>query len=104
MAACPSWVADLFPLWTFYAVPWMLGLGVAAGSRAGGRGWMQAAGAGLMTVPVWDTAWGILDSVCPLVQGGFVLRAYTRHELSGLYESKFLSDLGYVTAGFLLYS
>src|SRR5688572_13134371 len=64
---------------------------------------MQAAGIGVMTVPLWETAWGIADSFGPLVQGGFTFRAFTRHELSSLYLYKLVGDLGYLTLGFLLY-
>lgn len=95
----------LFPFWSFYAVPWVLGAGTALAARlVVGRPWHQAAGIGVMTVPVWDTLWGIADSFGPLLQGGFVLRPYTRHQLSGLYTYKFLADLGYLGVGFLLYA
>lgn len=93
-----------FPVWSFYAVPWMLGLATAVAARALGQRWMQAAGIGIMTVPVWETLWGILDSLEPLVQGGFVFQAFTRHQLSSLYLNKLVEDLGYLTLGFLLYA
>jgi membrane protease YdiL (CAAX protease family) len=93
-----------FQRWTYYAVPWALGLAVASGSAARGRPLHQALGLGLLSVPVWDALWGILSSFVPLVQGGFVLRPYSRYQLSGLYSYKFLADLGYVAAGFLLYA
>jgi len=96
--------ADLFPFWSFYAIPWLLGLGTAVAARVLGHRPLQAAGVGLMSVPLWDTFWGILDSLGPLVQGGQVLLPYTRHQLSSLYEGKFLSELGYMAAGFLLYA
>jgi membrane protease YdiL (CAAX protease family) len=96
--------AHLFPAWSFYAAPWLLGTVTAFVARATGRRWHQAVGLGIMTVPVWDTLWGIIESFGPLLQGGFVLRAYTRHELSSLYVSKFLSELGYLGAGFLIYA
>lgn len=96
--------ALLFPVWSFYAAPWLLGLAVAVAARLLGRPWHQAAGLGVMTVPVWDTLWGIIESFGPLLQGGFVLRPYTRHQLSGLYTYKFLADLGYLGFGFLLFS
>jgi membrane protease YdiL (CAAX protease family) len=93
-----------FQTWTYYAVPWSLGLAVAFGAAARGRPFHQALGMGLMAVPLWDTLWGILSSFVPLVQGGFVLRPYSRYQLSGLYSYKFLADLGYLAAGFLLYA
>lgn len=94
----------LFPAWSFYAVPWLLGLAAAGAARATGRPWHQAAGIGVMTVPLWDTLWGILESFGPLLEGGRVLRPFTRHQLSGLYTYKFLADLGYLGVGFLLYA
>lgn len=94
----------LFPVWSFYAAPWLLGAGTAVGARLAHRPWHQAVGIGVMTVPVWDTLWGIIESFGPLLEGGFVLRPYTRHQLSGLYAYKFLADLGYLGLGFLLYA
>ena len=93
-----------FQTWTYYAVPWSLGLSVAAGAAARGRPLHQALGMGLLTVPIWDTLWGILSSFVPLVHGGFVLRPYSRYQLSGLYTYKFLADVGYLAVGFLLYA
>lgn len=93
-----------FPRWSFYAVPWVLALGVALAARILGTRTLRALGIGLMTVPLWETFWGILSSIEPLVQGGFTFRAFTRHELSSLYLNKFLEDLGYLTSGFLLYA
>lgn len=94
---------DWFPGWSFYAVPWMAAIITGSVLSATGRRWWQAAGIALMTVPLWDTAWGILSSIEPLVQGGQVLRAYTKYELSYVFSYKFLSDLGYLGVGFLLY-
>jgi membrane protease YdiL (CAAX protease family) len=100
----PGLGALLFPVWSFYAVPWLLGLATAVALRVLRRPWHVAAGLGVMSVPVWDTAWGIAESFGPLLQGGLVLRPYSRHQLSGLYTYKFLADLGYLTLGFLLYA
>ncbi|MEA3136121.1 MAG: protease family protein [Thermoplasmata archaeon] len=94
----------LFPRWSFYAVPWLLGAGTAIAARIVGHRWLQAAGIGIMTVPLWQTAWGILDSFGPLLQGGFTFRAFTRHELSSLYLYKLVEDLGYLTLGFILFA
>src|SRR5688572_11322418 len=96
--------AFLFPIWTFYAVPWILGLATALAGRFVGRPWHQAVGIGVMTVPVWDTLWGVIESFGPLLEGGLVLRPYTRHQLSGLYTYKFLADLGYLGVGFLAFA
>jgi membrane protease YdiL (CAAX protease family) len=93
-----------FQTWTYYAVPWALGFAVGFGAAARGRPLHQAIGMGLLSVSVWDTLWGILASLVPLVQGGFVLRPYSRYQLSGLYSYKFLADLGYLAAGFLFYA
>jgi membrane protease YdiL (CAAX protease family) len=93
-----------FPAWSFYAVPWLLAAGTAAAARALGQRGLQAAGIGTMTVPLWESAWGILSSIEPLVQGGFTFRPFTRHELSSLYLYKLVEDLGYLTLGFLLYA
>ena len=93
-----------FTRWSYSAVPWLLGaatLGIGVGL---GRPVHRAIGVGLMTVPVWETMWGILDSLVELQQGGFVFRAFTHHELSSLYLYKLVEDLGYLTMGFLVYS
>jgi membrane protease YdiL (CAAX protease family) len=94
----------LFPVWSFYAVPWLLGAATALAVRFVGRPWHQGIGLGIMAIPVWDTLWGILDSFGPLLQGGFVLRAYSEYQLSGFYSHKLLEDLGYLTLGFLVYA
>lgn len=103
LAALPSGPL-LFPFWSFYAAPWLFGAATAVAARAVGYRWMQAAGIGVMSVPVWETVWGILESFGPLLQGGRTFRAFTRHELSSLYLYKFVEDLGYLTLGFLLYA
>lgn len=95
--------AALIPSWAFYAVPWALALLVAVlGARRIGP--LRGLGLGLMTVPVWETLLGIIDSFGPLLQGGLVLRAYSTYQLSGLYSYKLVSDLGYLGAGFLLFA
>lgn len=100
----PDLGALLFPVWSFYAAPWLLGLGTAVGARILKQPWHVAAGVGVMSVPVWSTLWGIAESFGPLLEGGLVLRPYTRHQLSGRYTYALLSDLGYLTLGFLLYA
>jgi membrane protease YdiL (CAAX protease family) len=102
-AAWMDGLAASYPRWSYYAVPWVLGA-ITALARLLGRRGLQAAGLGLMTVPLWETVWGILDSFGPLLQGGFTFRAFTRHELSSLYLYKLVEDLGYLTLGFLLYA
>jgi membrane protease YdiL (CAAX protease family) len=93
-----------FTGWSYYAVPWVAGAAMLTYSMARGSPGHRALGIGLMTVPVWETVWGILDSVVELLQGGFTFRPFTRHELSSLYSNKLLEDLGYVGSGFLLYA
>ncbi len=90
------------PTWTFYAVPWLAAAAIGTGV-SGRHPALKALGVALMSVPVWQTLLGILDSFGPLLQGGFTLRAYTTYQLSGIYTYKLLSDLGYLGAGFLLY-
>lgn len=99
-------LAELIPTWAFYAVPWLAGLAIAALALAftPRLGPVRALGLGTMTVPVWDTLLGIVESFGPLLQGGFVLQAYTKYQLSSIYSFKFLNDLGYLGAGFLLYA
>ena len=92
----------LVPIWAFYAVPWVAGLGL--GFSVHGARWRAAVGLALMTVPLWETLLGIVDSFETLVAGGVTLRAYTTHELSRLYSIKLVSDLGYVGTGVLLWS
>ncbi|MHB1261809.1 MAG: CPBP family intramembrane glutamic endopeptidase [Thermoplasmatota archaeon] len=103
-AAWMDAIVAAFPRWSFYAVPWVLALGTAVAARILGTRGLRAVGIGLMTVPLWETFWGILSSIEPLVQGGFTFRSFTRHELSSLYLYKFLEDLGYLGSGFLLYA
>lgn len=104
LAAAGDGYQTAFRRWTYTAMPWLLGASVLAGSLARGRRAHQALGLGLMTVPLWDLLWGVLASFGPLVQGGLVLRPYSRYQLSGLYSAKLLADLGYLGAGFLLWS
>lgn len=98
-----GWAAQLIPLWAFYAVPWAIALLVAA-LTAPRRGIVRALGLGLMTVPLWDTLLGIIDSFGPLLQGGVTLLPFSTYQLSGLYSYKLLGDLGYLAVGFLLFA
>jgi membrane protease YdiL (CAAX protease family) len=103
----PDWRAGYeaaFQGWTYYAVGWAASAATASYCVGRGQPINRALGIGLMTVPLWQTVWGILDSIVVLLQGGFVFRAFTRHELSRLYSNKLLEDLGYLSAGFLLYA
>jgi membrane protease YdiL (CAAX protease family) len=93
-----------FTRWSYSAVPWALGAAAFAFVLARGRPVHRSLGVGLMTVPVWETVWGILDSLVELRQGGLVFRAFTHHELSSLYLYKLVEDLGYLGLGFLLYN
>lgn len=103
MAGLTPQAAQLLPTWSFYAVPWAAGLALAL-AVAPRKGLLRGLGLGLMTVPLWDTVLGIVDSFGPLLQGGVTLRPFTTYELSGLYTYKLLGDLGYLAVGFLLYA
>ena len=92
----------LFPYTLLTA--WLAGSLVALAAHFRGRRLHQAAGLGLMAVPLWLTLWGILNSLEPLLSGGVVLRPYSTYELSNLYSRSLLSDLGYLGVGFLLYA
>lgn len=103
----PGWETGFesaFTGWSYHAVPWLLGLATFAAGLGADRPLHRATGLGLMTVPVWETLWGILDSIVELQQGGFVFRAFTEHELSSLYLYKFVEDIGYLALGFLIYA
>lgn len=103
----PDWRAGYeaaFEGWTYYAVGWVASAAMASYCVGRGHPVHRALGIGLMTVPLWQAVWGSLDSIVVLLQGGFVFRAFTRHELSRLYSNKLLEDLGYLAAGFLLYA
>ena len=104
----PGWEATvgfpaLIPTWMFYAAPWAVALLIAAIATPR-IGVLRGLGLGLMTVPLTDTMMGIIESFGPLLQGGFVLRAYTTTQLSRIYSYKLLSDLGYLGVGFLLFA
>ncbi len=94
----------LFPYWSFWAVPWWAGAMTAAALWSTGRPLHKVVGIGIMSVPIWDTLWAIIESFGPLLAGGGVLRPISRYGLSGLYSYKFLADLGYLGMGFLLYA
>ena len=96
-------LAALIPTWAFYAVPWFYAL-VVAGVATPRIGPLRGLGLGLMTVPLTETLLGIIESFGPLLQGGFVLQAYTTTQLSRIYSYKLLSDLGYLGVGFLLFA
>jgi membrane protease YdiL (CAAX protease family) len=84
---------------------WSLALLFAAYAHAwGGQPGRRAAGLGIMTVPLWQTLIGILESIAPLVQGGTVLPALSPSQLSDAYIFAILPNLGYLGAGFLLYA
>ena len=93
-----------FTAWSYSAMPWLLSAATLALGLGMRKPFHRSLGVGLMAVPVWETAWGILDSLVELQQGGFVFRAFTRHELSSLYLYKLVEDLGYLGLGFLVYN
>ncbi len=68
------------------------------------RGARQGIGMALMLVTVTTTLLSIFNDLAPLIAGGTVLRAYSEYQLSSLYSRKILTDLGYLGAGFLLWS
>ena len=94
----------MIPFPATIALAWAMAFLVAGVAMATGKRGHQAAGLGLMTVPLWLTLWGILNTLEPLVSGGTVLRPYSVYQLSGLYSRSLLSDLGYLGVGFLLYA
>ncbi len=83
---------------------WSLAVLVAGIAVARGRRVHQAVGLGLMSVPLWTTLWGIVNSLQDLVSGGLVLRPFTVPELSRLYFRSLLTDLGYLGVGFLVFA
>lgn len=90
--------------WDFRLLAWTGGIAAMLWARGFAKSrWPQAVGIGLMSVPVWEALWGILDSISVLIDPNSVLLPYSRYQLSGLYASKILADLGYLGAGFLLY-
>lgn len=66
--------------------------------------WRRVAGMALMVTPLAFTLLGILNDLAPLLAGGVVLRARSTYRLSSLFIRKILIDLGYLGAGFILWS
>jgi membrane protease YdiL (CAAX protease family) len=87
-----------------HLIAWTLALLAGLLCRATGHSRWRAAGLGLMTVPLWLTFIGILESIAPLVQGGTVLGAASTFDLSNQFISAILGNLGYLGAGFLLWA
>jgi membrane protease YdiL (CAAX protease family) len=97
-----------FDLWTFYAVPWAGGLFVAAVLIMRGRPWYRAVGVGLMSVPVWDLLWQMLDAFTPenvrtFITGGPPPPPLSPYRLSSISIYKIINDIGYLVLGFLLW-
>ncbi|MGB0653651.1 MAG: lysostaphin resistance A-like protein [Thermoplasmatota archaeon] len=82
---------------------WAGGLLVAVAAIAiGRRSARWALGAALVSVPIWSTFWGIIDSIEVLTDPNSVLRPYSQRVLSRVSFFKILGDVGYIGAGFLL--
>jgi membrane protease YdiL (CAAX protease family) len=87
-----------------HVAAWTLALLAGVVCRVTGRSRWRSAGLGLMTVPLWLTLIGILESIAPLVQGGTVLGAASTFDLSNQAISAILRNIGYLGAGFLLWA
>jgi membrane protease YdiL (CAAX protease family) len=87
-----------------HVAAWTLALLAGTVCRVTGRSRWRSVGFGLMTVPLWLTLIGILESIAPLVQGGTVLAAASTYDLSTQAISAILLNLGYLGAGFLLWA
>ncbi len=64
--------------------------------------WHRAVALGLMTVPLWLTAWNFVNSIQVLADPNSRIPTYSTWILSGLWSRSVLVDLGYVGAGVLL--
>lgn len=89
----------------FFLLTWGLSAGIAGGiGLAARRSGLQMLGLGLMLVPVTQTLLGIWNSLGPLLAGGAPPPAFSEYALSGFFSRKFLVQVGYPAAGFLLYA
>jgi membrane protease YdiL (CAAX protease family) len=68
------------------------------------RPWHRAAGVAIMTVPLWLVGWNYVNSIQFLADPGSVLPTYSTRTLRNLYTRSILVNVGYVTAGFLLWA
>ncbi len=66
--------------------------------------WRRALGMALMLTPVAFTAWSILNDLGPLIAGGRTITARSHYQLSSIYMRSIMTNVGYVGAGFLLWS
>ncbi len=73
-------------------------------ARHPGRGVARSAGLALMSVPVWMAIWGFVDSITILTDPNSVLRPISRAGLSRVYTRGLVQDLGYLGAGFMLWT
>lgn len=89
-----------FTLWA-WALSALIGSVYAFTSGAGAR---RALGMALMWVPVVRTALRIVNDAAALASSGQVLPAYSEYQLSGFYIFSILRNLGYLGAGFILWS
>src|SRR5688500_5760209 len=91
--------------WQYLFGSWLLaGCTTLLVKGFGQQPWHKAGGVGIMSIPVWTTFLGILESIAPLLAGGVVLRAFSEYQLSTIYSRSFLTDFGYLGLGFVLFT
>lgn len=102
-SAAPSSILP-FGYAPFWTLVWCCGLLVSCLLLATRRtGPLEALAWGLMSVPVWVSVWGFVNSIPVLVATDDVLRPATPAQLSRMFYRSVLVDLGYLGAGFLLW-
>ncbi len=91
------------PYDTRLLLSWLCAALLAVGVRYGTKtSWPRAIGIGIMTVPLWLTAWAYVNSIQRLADSGSVLPTYSTWTLSAIWSRSVLVDLGYIGTGFLL--
>lgn len=65
---------------------------------------LKAAGLGLMTVPVWTAIWGFIHSIPALQDPDSFIPPRSTYRLSSTYIRTILIDIGYLGAGFLMWT
>lgn len=96
-----------FPLtypWFWIAVWACAAVGAAVYAALARPHWTRAAGMALMTVPLWIAAWGFVNSIPALADPGSFIPPRSRYRLSSSYVRSLLIDIGYLGAGFLLWT
>ena len=94
-----------FEYWQRFVIAW--GSGIALCLMVRGflhQPWHKAIGWGVMSIPLWFTTAGILDSISTLADPNSQLTAISKESLNRLWSQKVLRDIGYVGAGFLVWS